>query len=168
MPDTNNQISNLGSSTGRASVSNTGTYVRVANVKKCNVCGEDKPLEQFHRRGDGYQHACKPCKAKIAKGYYARNKDHHQSVASDRRSQLRDWANELKQRPCVDCNGVFHFRAMQWDHVGTDKVANVSVMVTDGFGRETILSEIAKCELVCANCHAVRTYEREKKNTECG
>ena len=33
-------------------------------------------------------------------------------------------------------------------------------MVLTGFRRETILDEIRKCELVCANCHAVRTFNR--------
>lgn len=34
------------------------------------------------------------------------------------------------------------------------------MLVLRGFRRETILDEIGKCELVCANCHAVRTFER--------
>jgi hypothetical protein len=32
--------------------------------------------------------------------------------------------------------------------------------VLRGFKRETILEEISNCELVCANCHAVRTFNR--------
>ena len=62
----------------------------------------------------------------------------------------------------MDCGGSFHFRAMHWDHIGNDKEENVSVMVLRGLGRKKILAEIAKCELVCANCHAVRTYKRER------
>jgi len=50
---------------------------------------------------------------------------------------------------------------MQWDHLpGTAKKREVSNMVLRGFRRRTILEEIAKCELVCANCHAVRTFNR--------
>ncbi len=50
---------------------------------------------------------------------------------------------------------------MQWDHLpGMTKRREVSNMVLTGFRRETILDEIAKCELVCANCHAVRTFDR--------
>ncbi len=40
------------------------------------------------------------------------------------------------------------------------KKHEVSNMVRRGFRRATILEEIAKCELVCANCHAVRTFNR--------
>jgi hypothetical protein len=49
---------------------------------------------------------------------------------------------------------------MQWDHLpGFPKLGNIS---TDfrWRSRQEILDEIAKCELVCANCHAIRTYER--------
>lgn len=61
----------------------------------------------------------------------------------------------------MDCGGRFHFRAMQWDHVRGNKLDDIAEMVRKGRTREAILTEIAKCELVCANCHAVRTYERE-------
>jgi hypothetical protein len=50
---------------------------------------------------------------------------------------------------------------MQWDHLpGAPKVDEVSNLVRRGFRRQSILDEIAKCELVCANCHAVRTHDR--------
>jgi hypothetical protein len=48
---------------------------------------------------------------------------------------------------------------MQWDHLpGTQKLGDVSTF--KGRSREEVLAEIAKCQLVCANCHAVRTFER--------
>jgi len=49
---------------------------------------------------------------------------------------------------------------MQWDHLpGFVKKGNIS---TDFWGRprDEVLRELAKCELVCANCHAVRTFKR--------
>ena len=52
---------------------------------------------------------------------------------------------------------------MQWDHLpGTQKLMNLADIVHIGATRERILAEIAKCELVCANCHAIRTYTREQ------
>ena len=48
---------------------------------------------------------------------------------------------------------------MQWDHLpGTTKLGNISSLT--GRPREEIMAELAKCELVCANCHAARTYRR--------
>jgi len=49
---------------------------------------------------------------------------------------------------------------MQWDHrPGYEKIGEISV---DFWGktRQEVLDEIAKCDLVCANCHAVRTFSR--------
>jgi len=49
---------------------------------------------------------------------------------------------------------------MQWDHLpGAHKLGNLSTTLR-GRSREEILEEIAKCELVCANCHAIRTFQR--------
>jgi hypothetical protein len=49
---------------------------------------------------------------------------------------------------------------MQWDHrPGVEKLGDVSVDFW-GHSREEILTEIAKCDLVCANCHTIRTFER--------
>ena len=48
---------------------------------------------------------------------------------------------------------------MQWDHLpGEVKLGAVSSL--RGRSKKEILDEIAKCELVCANCHAIRTFQR--------
>ena len=47
---------------------------------------------------------------------------------------------------------------MQFDHVGTDKLFDISA-----FGDATLAkvqAEAAKCDVVCANCHAIRTWQR--------
>ena len=49
---------------------------------------------------------------------------------------------------------------MQFDHLNTlDKVKEVSSLTSTGT-LESVKKEISKCELVCANCHAERTYRR--------
>lgn len=47
---------------------------------------------------------------------------------------------------------------MDFDHVRGEKLANVSDLV--GAPTEDLLAEVAKCELVCATCHRVRTSDR--------
>jgi hypothetical protein len=72
-----------------------------------------------------------------------------------------------KDKPLDDfhrrnCGGAFHPAAMQWDHrPGTVKLADVSDLRTRTSKRR-VLEEIEKCELVCANCHAVRTFLRDR------
>jgi hypothetical protein len=38
-------------------------------------------------------------------------------------------------------------------------------MIHDGFSWAAIKKEILKCEVVCANCHRIRTYDRLTKKT---
>lgn len=70
--------------------------------------------------------------------------------------------DDLKRgRPCVDCGGTFDPVAMDFDHLdGASKSSGISQMVRGGWSMERVLTEIAKCELVCANCHRVRTRDR--------
>ena len=78
------------------------------------------------------------------------------------RAQLIDWYRSLKDgQPCTDCGGFFHYSAMEWDHrPGVPKTAELSSLIVNTHSKRRVLEEIAKCDLVCANCHAVRTYNR--------
>lgn len=68
--------------------------------------------------------------------------------------------NQIKNKPCADCQDWFEPYQMDFDHITDNKVRNVSQMVAMGYSLGKILAEIAKCEVVCANCHRKRTYLR--------
>lgn len=75
------------------------------------------------------------------------------------RQQFKKRLAEIKiASGCVDC-GINNHIVLDFDHIN-DKKYNVSQMVHDGFSWKAILKEIAKCQVVCANCHRLRTYER--------
>lgn len=59
---------------------------------------------------------------------------------------------------CVDCGYNLRHEALQFDHVRGPKRFELSKGYFHSF--EDILAEIAKCEVVCANCHAIRTADR--------
>jgi len=66
-------------------------------------------------------------------------------------------------RACADCGELFPTYVMHWDHLpGHYKVADVSAMVSSR-RREIVLDELKKCELVCANCHVMRTVVRARR-----
>ena len=132
-------------------------------MKRCPRCGEMKLLSEFHRnklRRDGLQVYCKPCRAVIDHDYYERVRGTRVPTRVWERGR-NAWLLSLKNgRPCTDCGRVFPPQVMQWDHLpGAPKLGEIS---TDfrGRSRELILQEIAKCELVCANCHTMRTFRR--------
>lgn len=73
----------------------------------------------------------------------------------------RERLNNYKlERGCVDCGYVGHPQALQFDHVRGVKRFNIGSKVKLAWS--TLLDEIAKCDVVCANCHAVRTAERRR------
>lgn len=75
----------------------------------------------------------------------------------DARVRQRELIHELKDVPCADCGYSFHPECMDFDHrTGVDKVANVSEMLTR-YNEKQILDEIAKCDVVCACCHRLRS-----------
>lgn len=80
--------------------------------------------------------------------------------AADKRQRWRTWLDALKDKPCHDCGNKYHSSVMEYDHIGTDKVACIGHIKQ--CSKERILAEIAKCELVCANCHRLRTHLRRE------
>lgn len=83
-----------------------------------------------------------------------------QSAATSRATKRR-LIDELKaQSSCADCGGRFPPVAMDFDHVRGVKKFNIAKIGGSQMSTETLLEEIAKCELVCANCHRVRTQRR--------
>ena len=131
-------------------------------MKLCSRCGQLKPYSEFHRyyRLDGFQVWCKSCRKVYDRQYCQRNQGRWQSRKNEFKRQRRHWMRELKtDKPCADCGRIFPPEAMEWDHrPGTVKLYEVSMMA--GRSTKLILEEIAKCDLVCANDHAIRTRAR--------
>lgn len=65
----------------------------------------------------------------------------------------------LSDKCCLDC-GEDDPIVLDFDHVRGTKVANVGDMVWRPYNWNKVVEEIAKCEIVCANCHRRRTVKR--------
>lgn len=64
-------------------------------------------------------------------------------------------------KSCIDCGYNKHLFALDFDHLPEfPKICNISSNQCLSWSKEKIDLEIAKCELVCANCHRIRTYNR--------
>jgi len=109
--------------------------------KNCVECG--KPSKYGHIDG-----LCLEC--------YSKNHTATQIRIRQNQDKLFEYLDDLV---CVDC-GEPDSRVLQFDHVRGEKRANVTQMVSKGYSWETILAEIDKCDVVCANCHAKRTAQR--------
>jgi hypothetical protein len=71
----------------------------------------------------------------------------------------RAFLSELKSRPCGDCGGSFPSVCMDFDHrPGETKLLAIGTSITSNI--EALKREVAKCDVVCANCHRIRTHKR--------
>lgn len=65
-----------------------------------------------------------------------------------------------EEKPCVDCGHYYPYYIMQFDHLDADKKSGIISDLIHNHSIERALEEIEKCALVCANCHAHRTWVR--------
>lgn len=94
------------------------------------------------------------------KEHYRRNKEVYKGRAVQRKAEMRSWVDEQKSGPCSDCGEVYPPCVMDFDHPeGSDKVDKISTLVIMG-NWQKLKDEVAKCELVCSNCHRLRTHTR--------
>ena len=92
--------------------------------------------------------------------FYSRNKSYFRSKNIRRRKELIDFVNSFKQGPCIDCGVKYPHYVMDFDHRDRKtKLDNINKMINHhSYSKEKILNEIKKCDLVCANCHRMRSY----------
>jgi len=91
------------------------------------------------------------------------------------KEQYNDWKRELMRKnavafrklkeetPCSDCEQYFPYYVMDFDHVPErgPKVANISTLAGNrSINAPAVQRELVKCDVVCANCHKIRTHER--------
>ena len=125
--------------------------------RQCSKCGETRPITMFYveieeRRAQregrkSFKMHCRLCQ---------------REQMSRRLAPRRQHVDQVKlSAGCADC-GIRspHPEIYDFDHVRGEKKHSVSSLITKG-SMEDLLSEIAKCDVVCANCHRIRTKSRE-------
>lgn len=72
--------------------------------------------------------------------------------------QRMAWYAAIKSKPCADCGHTFPPYCMDFHHALGDKKFSISKKwLTPDMG--LLEAELAKCELLCANCHRIREHE---------
>lgn len=91
-----------------------------------------------------------------------RAKEAYRKAARDRYACRYARINAFKlEAGCADCGFHADACALQFDHLPQyAKTAAVATMIANNRSMVSIVAEMAKCEVVCANCHAVRTRDR--------
>jgi 5-methylcytosine-specific restriction endonuclease McrA len=135
-----------------------------AAVKVCTKCGlPAQPIENFairNRIRGTRQAICRSCQSQYGKRHYQTYRS-----AYIQKARIRNVAQSkinaeflieyLSTPPCADC-GEADIVVLEFDHL-RDKLLNISVLSREGYSLTKLKQEIAKCEVVCANCHRRRT-----------
>lgn len=75
------------------------------------------------------------------------------------RKDRLEWLKQIKSVPCMDCGVEYPPFVMDLDHRDRrDKRFSITHAVYNNRSFDSILEEVAKCDIVCANCHRIRTY----------
>lgn len=92
--------------------------------------------------------------------HYQRNKKYYRERNKRRTAENKRRVDQIKTTtPCADCGKTYPPYVMDFDHVRGKKRFNISRMIPNRTW-PTIERELIKCEIVCANCHRIRTHER--------
>ncbi|WP_324664967.1 homing endonuclease associated repeat-containing protein [Haloarcula sediminis] len=94
--------------------------------------------------------------------WHYRSRERNRERTLNRRARNRAWVYEQKRRSggCVRCDETdpacldYHHRE------GSDKEMTICEMVTHGYSKDKLRAEMAKCELLCTNCHRREHYTR--------
>jgi hypothetical protein len=136
-----------------------------ASSRRCSRCGSVRPAVEFawRRRATGARDTyCRPCRAEYKREHYAANRERYVAQAQRRKRELalertRYLIEFFKAHPCVEC-GEADPIVLEFDHL-RDKEFSIGLHLSRRSWR-SILAEMDKCVVVCANCHRRRTARR--------
>lgn len=137
-------------------------------MKICSTCKEEKDYNSFHvlKKGESKLRAsCKKCNGKRCQDWHNKNKEQVNVRSKKNREARNELArafiiNHFKQNPCAEC-GDKNLMVLEFDHLG-DKEFTIAKLLQSSALVSTIKKEVEKCEVVCASCHRIRTYTRNK------
>ena len=138
---------------------------RDAGESSCRACMDAQSAQSLARRhGLSEEEKAEFRAANAAAHKRWRERDPEAAKATKHRyiAKSRAAVHEAKKQPCVDCGIGYPYYVMEFDHLDAKtKHFNVGAGVTCA-SYERLIAEIAKCEVVCANCHAERTHQRKQ------
>ena len=160
----------------------------MTKTRFCTNCKEEKPKSEFNKQKQGlggFSAQCKVCKARYDRQRVRREttwkRDNPKKVKEinkraclkreKNRTQIKHWLiDNYAGVPCLDCDTSYSWCVMDFDHTDQEaKEFEICKLSSYKATPERITQaekEIAKCDLVCANCHRIRTYITRNQNAK--
>lgn len=133
----------------------------------CSNCHKEISIDEltWKNKSKGIRHPwCRACTREKSKKHYYANKEKYATRNKRTRQLALEYIKKAKDVPCADCGKSYPYYVMDFDHVHGEKTTEINRMRRDRFSLTRIKEEIAKCEIVCSNCHRIRTFQRAVKN----
>lgn len=101
----------------------------------------------------------KMIKGAAQRKHYLLHKEDYIKRNQANKAKMREYLDSKKEAPCMDCGKSFPPCVMDFDHRDpSTKKYRVSQLLL--YGKRIVDEEIAKCDLICSNCHRIRTHMR--------
>lgn len=137
--------------------------------KTCSRCGVSYDESEFNWKIKNVRRSyhCKYCSRAYVKSHYDLHHKYYSDKARRRDLVLRHEyheyvANYLLSHPCIRC-GESNILVLEFDHVDhKTKISDIGTMSRRGMPLRKIVEEIDKCQILCANCHRIKTAREIK------
>lgn len=130
--------------------------------KVCRVCQNLKPLTEFYPNKSckfGVVGTCKICYVPRIKKWYADNRSVRQNAQNNRNQSRKQQAVDYFGNKCKDCEQSYPNYVYQFHHLDpSQKDVNPSYAMSSP---TKMWTELAKCVMLCANCHMIRHHRKE-------
>lgn len=108
-----------------------------------------------------FMRTSKEATAEYHREYYQANKQRRREINKKSVDAKMQRIAKIKlERGCIDCGYNKHPHALDFDHVTGVKEFSLAHVRLHNYAWSKIEEEITKCEVVCANCHRIRTSDR--------
>lgn len=140
-------------------------------MKTCSICSVSKPESEFFFRNKKIRklHSqCKDCfvanRRKTWRDHYHKYGSKYREHAIERNRKIKNnlrahMLDYLRDKSCANC-GMNDARVLEFDHiVPAKKSFSIARAMASTFSWERIMNEITKCQILCANCHKIKTAQ---------
>lgn len=132
-------------------------------MKKCSTCKipkEDIDFNWANKKLNKRSGRCRICANASNQRYADSHKRELEAKKQERVKRNKKVINKLKENSgCKDCGKFFNYWSLEFDHIiPENKSFDISLAVGNGWSINYILNEINKCDVVCSNCHRIRTF----------
>lgn len=110
-------------------------------------------------RKDRYSPEARELQKAYSKAYYHRNKPAQIERNRYKRTRIKEFLHQYKEaHGCMDCGGKFPHYVLDLDHRDPTKKLFTPSRLYKTNSWNTMVTELEKCDVVCANCHRERTH----------